>query len=224
MEGTIKTATVMLQKPYNLIETPDYGYGVQIGALNVMRINDDLGIQAIKQYPIINPLDDCGYQNTTSCISIHEYDDEEMYCMKIEDEIDMKDITAMIHRMNPETGAHRIGIQKLIDMGYKIKLPKESLQKVYLYPNEQYLLWKSDYKKKDASPFCFYGLGGASEIVYRLAEDAVFYDSLYKMRGYPLPEYRFYSQPKTKEQIDVINAQFAERLGQIRSGKITNKD
>ena len=116
MEGTIKTATVMLQKPYNLIETPDYGFGVQIGALNVMRINDDLSIQAIKQYPIVNPLDDCKFQNTTSCISVHEYDDDEMYYTTLEDEIDIMEIRAMIHRMNPETGAHKIGIEKLINI------------------------------------------------------------------------------------------------------------
>ena len=214
----------MLQKPYNLIETPDYGYGVQIGALNVMRINDDLNIQDIKQYPIVNPLDDCKFQNTTSCISIHEYDDDGMYYLTLKDEIDIMDIRAMIHRMTPETGAHKIGIQKLVDMGYKIKLPKESLQKVYIYPNEQYLFWKSDYQKEGASPFCFYGQGESSEAVFGLTDDAAFYDSLYKMQGFPLPEYRFYSLPKYKKLIDVINARFAERLGNIRSGKITEMD
>lgn len=227
---------VMLHEPYPLIYNEETGEpAIQIGTLNIVETKDD-EIE-VESYPIIRPIilnDENGEINGSGIISPYSmYIAESGSDMSgwrnmciLTPRIDIEDLFLLLQEYCnlADTMIQDPAdiIEGLKAYGYKVVMPKAKDIIIHLEPDDSRIWWKSEYPiaggpvdPRIITNMWFMASGGGSlgHNIDGLVENALYYDTLFKEQGLPLPTYKFVtSEPGCEGEIEYINENFTNML------------
>ena len=232
---------VMLHEPYPLIYNEETGEpAIQIGTLNIVETKDD-EIE-VESYPIIRPIilnDENGEINGSGIISPYSmYIAESGSDMSgwrnmciLTPHIDIEDLFMLLQEYCnlADTMIQDPAdiIEGLKAYGYKVNMPKAKEIVIHLEPDDSRIWWKSEYPTvggpvdpRIVTDMWFMASGGGSlgHNIDGLVENALYYDTLFKEQGLPLPTYKFVtSEPGCEGEIEYINENFTNMLQHERA-------
>lgn len=227
---------VMLHEPYPLIYNEETGEpAIQIGTLNIVETKDD-EIE-VESYPIIRPIilnDENGEINGSGIISPYSMfiaePGSEMSAWRnicvLTPRIDIEDLFLLLQEYCnlADTMIQDPAdiIEGLKAYGYKVAMPNAKEIIIHLEPDDSRIWWKSEYSiaggpvdPRIVTNMWFMASGGGSlgHNIDGLVENALYYDTLFKEQGLPLPTYKFVtSEPGCEGEIEYINENFTNML------------
>lgn len=227
---------VMLHEPYPLIYNEETGEpAIQIGTLNIVETKDD-EIE-VESYPIIRPIilnDENGEINGSGIISPYSMfiaePGSEMSAWRnicvLTPRIDIEDLFLLLQEYCnlADTMIQDPAdiIEGLKAYGYKVAMPNAKEIIIHLEPDDSRIWWKSEYSiaggpvdPRIVTNMWFMTSGGGSlgHNIDGLVENALYYDTLFKEQGLPLPTYKFVtSEPGCEGEIEYINENFTNML------------
>lgn len=227
---------VMLHEPYPLIYNEETGEpAIQIGTLNIVETKDD-EIE-VESYPIIRPIilnDENGEINGSGIISPYSMyiaeSGSDMSAWRniciLTPRIDIEDLFLLLQEYCnlADTMIQDPAdiIEGLKAYGYKVVMPKAKDIIIHLEPDDSRIWWKSEYPiaggpvdPRIITNMWFMASGGGSlgHNIDGLVENALYYDTLFKEQGLPLPTYKFVtSEPGCEGEIEYINENFTNML------------
>ena len=227
---------VMLHEPYPLIYNEETGEpAIQIGTLNIVETKDD-EIE-VESYPVIRPIilnDENGEINGAGIISPYSMfiaePGSEMSAWRniciLTPRIDIEDLFLLLQEYCnlADTMIQDPAdiIEGLKAYGYKVVMPKAKDIIIHLEPDDSRIWWKSEYPiaggpvdPRIITNMWFMARGGGSlgHNIDGLVENALYYDTLFKEQGLPLPTYKFVtSEPGCEGEIEYINENFTNML------------
>lgn len=227
---------VMLHEPYPLIYNEETGEpAIQIGTLNIVETKDD-EIE-VESYPVIRPIilnDENGEINGAGIISPYSMfiaePGSEMSAWRniciLTPRIDIEDLFLLLQEYCnlADTMIQDPAdiIEGLKAYGYKVVMPKAKDIIIHLEPDDSRIWWKSEYPiaggpvdPRIITNMWFMASGGGSlgHNIDGLVENALYYDTLFKEQGLPLPTYKFVtSEPGCEGEIEYINENFTNML------------
>ena len=227
---------VMLHEPYPLIYNEETGEpAIQIGTLNIVETKDD-EIE-VESYPVIRPIilnDENGEINGAGIISPYSMfiaePGSEMSAWRniciLTPRIDIEDLFLLLQEYCnlADTMIQDPAdiIEGLKAYGYKVAMPKAKEIIIHLEPDDSRIWWKSEYSiaggpvdPRIVTNMWFMASGGGSlgHNIDGLVENALYYDTLFKEQGLPLPTYKFVtSEPGCEGEIEYINENFTNML------------
>jgi len=227
---------VMLHEPYPLIYNEETGEpAIQIGTLNIVETKDDE--LEVESYPVIRPIilnDENGEINGAGIISPYSMfiaePGSEMSAWRniciLTPRIDIEDLFLLLQEYCnlADTMIQDPAdiIEGLKAYGYKVVMPKAKDIIIHLEPDDSRIWWKSEYPiaggpvdPRIITNMWFMASGGGSlgHNIDGLVENALYYDTLFKEQGLPLPTYKFVtSEPGCEGEIEYINENFTNML------------
>lgn len=236
---------VILNEPYPLIYNEETGEpAIQIGTLNfieskTMAFKNEIEVES---YPIIRPIilnDENGEINGSGIISPYRmYIAEPGYEMAawrnmciLTPRIDIEDLFMLLQEYCnlADTMIQDPAdiIEGLKAYGYTVVMPKAKEIIINLEPDDSRIWWKSEYPiagspvdPRVITKMWFMASGGGSlgHNIDGLVENALYYDTLFKEQGLPLPTYKFVtSESGCEGEIEYINENFTNMLQHERA-------